>query len=265
MMQSHDHSAGTLLLASMQLPSARQLAAVIQRRHWNVVALDEHSNPDIKGPRTFYGGTDRAAEYAARFELCLIEPPLDLLARVPHELLSREVRFGTLAAMGHISGPVFAKPADPILKNFDAGVYRGVSEIRGRRPLDGQTQLLVSEPVEWTSEFRCFICEGSVAAWSPYLSYGRPTWKPGCAGALPPNLAAFCERLQDGIGHMLPPAYVVDIGVMEDGRWAVVEFNPAWCSGILGADVAHVLRVVERSAVYNTTATLDDRRWARLA
>ncbi len=29
--------------------------------------------------------------------------------------------------------------------------------------------------------------------------------------------------------------------------WAVVEFNPAWCSGLLGADPAAVLGVLERA------------------
>jgi hypothetical protein len=52
--------------------------------------------------------------------------------------------------------------------------------------------------------------------------------------------------------------------VLEDGRWAVVEFNPAWCSSILGADVEGVLGVVERAAMWSATAHPDDRRWARL-
>ena len=218
---------------------------------------------NLSGPRTFYGGTDRAAEYSRRLDLCLIEPDLDLITRVPPEMLCRGVRFGTLAELKHVSGPVFVKPADPILKSFDAGVYRSVSDIAPRRPIDSRTPLLVSEAVEWTSEFRCFLRQGRVEAWSPYLSFGRPVWKPGSAGALPPSLAGFCQRLVEGMGPK-PPAFVVDVGVLEDGRWAVVEFNPAWCSGILGADVEGVLRVVERSALWVKTTLPVDRRWIRL-
>jgi hypothetical protein len=29
--------------------------------------------------------------------------------------------------------------------------------------------------------------------------------------------------------------------------WAIVEFNPAWCSGLLGTDPAAVLGVLERA------------------
>jgi len=259
------HTPSTLLLASMSLPSARQLAAVAEKRHWQVHALDESPDVAVEGQRTFYGGTDRAVEYASRYALCLIEPPLDLLARVPPDLLARSVRYGSLGSLSSLSGPVFIKPADPILKCFDAGVYRGVSEVRGRRAIPRDTPVLAAEAVEWTSEFRCFVCEGRIEAWSPYLSFGRPVWKAGGAGSIPPSLFAFCERLNDRMRSIVPPAYVVDVGVLEDGRWAVVEFNPAWCSSILGANVEGVLRVVQRSASFAGSAPPDDLRWTRHA
>jgi len=254
----------TLLLASFSLPSAQQLASAAARKGWKSYALDETPNVPITGPRTFYGGSDRAAEHAARFELSLIEPPLDLLARVPANLLARTVRFGTLAKMRHLPGPIFIKPADPILRNFDAGVHRSVADVRGRTAIDEQTLVLVSEPVEWTAEYRCFIRERKVAAWSPYLSFGRPVWKPGSAGELPANLAAFCQRLVTHMEQILPPAFVVDVGVLDDGRWAVVEFNPAWCSSILGANVENVLTVIERAATWSRDLRKQDLPWVRL-
>jgi hypothetical protein len=55
-----------------------------------------------------------------------------------------------------------------------------------------------------------------------------------------------CERLV-ACSVPLPPAFVVDVGLIEDRGWAVVEFNPAWCSGLLGADPAAVLSVLERA------------------
>jgi hypothetical protein len=258
----------TLLLASLSLPPARQLAAVARDRQWTVHALDDAASKlQVTGPRSFYGGTDRAVEYAARFDLCLIEPPLDLLARVPPEMLLRTARFGSLSefAATAAGGPLFVKPADPIDKCFDAGVYRTIADVRGRRSIDPDTPILVSDPVEWTSEFRCFICDGLLAAWSPYLSFGRPVWKPSSAGpAVPPSLTAFCDRLLDRMRDHLPTAFVVDVGVMEDGRWAVVEFNPAWCSGILGADARAVLKVIERAAMWRRMAPKKEQRWARL-
>jgi hypothetical protein len=253
-----------LLLASRTLPSARQLAATATDRNWTVHVLDDSVPPPFRGPRTFYGGTDHARKFAQRYELCLIEPPLDLLARLPPEFLGRKVRFGTLDALASLAGPVFVKPADPIHKIFDAGIYAQLSDIQLRANVPPQTCLLAAQPVEWSSEFRCFVCERRIAAWSPYLSFGTPVWKPGCAGPVPPSLSAVCQRLLDRMGDELPPAFVVDIGVLEDGHWVVVEFNPAWCSGILGADVRGVLSVIARAALWRPEAAAGDLRWSRL-
>src|SRR5689334_13047401 len=110
----------TLLLASFRIPSARQLAAAHGGR---AHALDEDPRPAVAGPRTFYGGTDKAAEYADRFELCLIEPSLDLITRVPGDLLGRNVGYCRLADLARLTVPHFVKPADPLDKSFDAGVY----------------------------------------------------------------------------------------------------------------------------------------------
>ena len=250
----------TLLLASLTLPSARQLADAARRDRSRVVVLDESQPKVVHGPRTFYGGTDRAAQYVSEYNLLLIEPPLDLLARLPADLVARTVRFGSLRQLGQLGGPIFVKPADPLLKVFDAGVHRSVDQVRGRRPIDPATLVLASEPVEWTTEYRCFIREGVVEAWSPYLSFGRPSWKPDCAGVIPPSLTAFCDRFVSRVRD-LPPAFVMDVGVLEDGRWAVVEFNPAWCSSILGASVDGVYRVLRRAATGAEHALDDDRRW----
>jgi hypothetical protein len=58
---------------------------------------------------------------------------------------------------------------------------------------------------------------------------------------------AACERLLASRAVGLPPAFVVDVGRIEGRGWAVVEFNPAWCSGLLGAEPAAVLGVLERA------------------
>jgi hypothetical protein len=253
------NAAGTLLLASMQLPSARRLAEVAKRQGWRACVLDESPTIAFEGDRTFYGGTDKASLFAVTHELCLIEPPLDLLTKVPAALLARQVRFGTLGELAHVRCPVFVKPADPVLKVFEPGVYGSVADVQGRSPLAAATPILISEPVDWTSEFRCFVREGRLETWSPYVSFGRPMWKAGIPGDPPANLAAFVDRLMTQMRGALPPAFVVDIGVLEDGRWAVVEFNPAWCSGILGANVEAIFKVIQRAAVWKRKNNVDHR------
>jgi ATP-grasp domain, R2K clade family 3 len=78
---------------------------------------------------------------------------------------------------------------------------------------------------------------------------GKPIWRPWGQGgekAVPSmDALAVCRRLL--AAPALPPAFVVDVGLIEGRGWAVVELNPAWCSGLLGAGPAAVLGVLERA------------------
>ena len=167
--------------------------------------------------------------------------------------------------LSRLKRPTFVKPADPLDRCFDAGVYADPRDIRTPRGIDPGTPVLVAEPVEWLAEFRCFVREGRVVATSPYLSFGRPVWRAWGQGgekAVPSKDAlAVCDRLLAGRSPALPPACVVDVGLVEGRGWAVVEFNPAWCSGLLGADPTAVLGVLERASRSVDGLTPEDRRW----
>lgn len=82
---------------------------------------------------------------------------------------------------------------------------------------------------------------------------GRPAWQPfgkgGERAILPKHLFDFVERLGRACSEFLPTAYVVDIGLIEGRGWAVVEFNPVWCSGLLGVDPDRILDVLMAAAV----------------
>jgi hypothetical protein len=53
----------------------------------------------------------------------------------------------------------------------------------------------------------------------------------------------------------------MDVGVIDDRGWAVVEFNPAWCSGVLGADPRRVLAVLERACHDTRRLSVADQHW----
>jgi hypothetical protein len=247
---AEQHHLTTLLLSTRSLPSAQALSQLARRAGWSVHAWDEKP-PDLSGRIVYYGGNDVAMEVAERYRLALIEPPLDLLCRLPSSMLQRRVEFARFSDLSRLRRRAFVKPADPLDKCFDPGTYDDATSIRVAKAIDPETPVLVADPVEWLAEFRCFVCEGRVVASSPYLSFGRPVWRAWGQGgekAVPSQDAlAVCERLLAVKGLALPPVFVVDVGLIEDRGWAVVEFNPAWCSGVLGADPKAVLRAVERS------------------
>jgi hypothetical protein len=154
-----------------------------------------------------------------------------------------------------------ASPAPPTIEFWRSAA----NHIRTPIVVDAQDPVLLSEPVEWSAEYRCFIREGQIVAWSPYISFGRPVWKPfgkdTLAAETPTNLSKFCKRLFSQSGVLFPPAFVMDIGLIDDRGWAIVEFNRVWCSGVLGANPSNVLAVLERACQDERSVSVTDRRW----
>ncbi len=255
----------TLVLSTWSLPASKALANAAGQEGWRTFAYDERPDIEPFGKVVFYGGTNQALTIAMRFHLALLEPPFDLLARLPLEFRCRVVEYSHFGNLGSLKGRTFIKPADALNKSFDAGIYTSTRDIRFPKAVVTDSPVLLAEPVEWSAEYRCFIRNGVVAAWSPYLSFGRPAWKPFDKGTLaqevPRNLSSFCDRLFSRSGLSFPPAFVIDIGLIDERGWAVVEFNPAWCSGVLGADPREVLGVLERACQDKRRLSEADRHW----
>jgi hypothetical protein len=254
-----------LLLSTWSLPAAPALAGAARKASWQVRVYDEGPPLAVNDQVVFYGGTDVARAVAAKWHLALLEPPLDLLTCLPWTFRQRALAYRRFKELDGLQFPTFVKPADPLNKVFDAGIYTDVRDLQRGRCVPHDTPVLVAEPVEWLAEYRCFILDGKVVASSPYLSFGRPIWRPydqaGSRAAASNHVLAFCERLCASSALTLPPAFVVDVGLIEDRAWAVVEFNPAWCSGLLGADPARVLTVLRRACQDAETLRREDRRW----
>lgn len=257
----------TLILSSKKIHACQALAEVARQDRWDVAFFDVDAPRQPRGRVVFYGGTDKAMEIAIRHGLSLLEPPFELLPALPFEFRLRAVELARFGDLNRLKAPAFLKPADALNKAFDAGIYSSARDIREHSRIADFTPILVAEPVEWTAEFRCFVLEGRIAAWSPYLSFGRPNWKQFALNdrelPLPAHLEMFCDRLFSKSRGALPPAVVMDVGLIEDRGWAVVEFNPVWCSGLLGANPRKVLAVLVRACQDSSTISDSDRAWVR--
>ena len=241
----------TLILATWKMPGAKALASAARRLGWSVVGLNRNPSPKVEGTAILYGGSELCDQMAARMGVKLIEPAFDLLARTPRSLLLRSVDSTQYCDLRPFPTPTFVKPADVRRKAFDAGIYSDVRNARLEAPLDPEMPVLVSEAVEWLEEYRCFLLDGKIVTWSPYLWFGRPSWKPYSGGqaSLPPApVQDVCRRLLATPRLPFPDAFVVDVGLIENRGWAVVEYNPAWCSSLLGADPRRVLPVIARAS-----------------
>jgi hypothetical protein len=241
----------TLILPPRYTPDSIAVGKAAFRAGWEVERLTSWRAPaDLVGHDVvLYGEPLFAAVVAPELGLLLLEPPPDWLAVLPRDLTRRQVRFTTLAEARGLPGPVFVKPAED--KCFPARVYRSGRELPGDDVLPGSTTALVAEPVDWEVEFRCFALDGEVLTLSPYWRDGQLAQAEDGSWPATEDEAGDARRFATAVLRdsrvSLPPAIVLDVGVVRGEGWAVIEANAAWGSGVYGCDPDEVLRVVRRA------------------
>lgn len=164
---------------------------------------------------------------------------LDWLAKIDQEYLGRKVEFMTLAQAMQLLETKFIKPADD--KVFMAKVYEP-GELNPHEVVPRDTPVLVSDPVKFVSEYRCFVKDKKVITCSCYIMNGEinepRNWFKG-SDAVAEHLTKLLTR--DIITS--EPA-VIDLGYLDTGELVIIESNQAWASGIYGCDLAGVLEVL---------------------
>lgn len=243
----------TLVVSSWELHAATPLAQEAKKRGWKTIGFVAPLGKEISGELAVYTGTDLCDEIEDRFKLKLIEPAWDQLARLPYEFCQRRVEYATIHDLRiRPSSRAFIKPADPRRRVFDAGIYNNINSIPVRRPLPNDLPVLLAEPVEYQMEYRYFFHETHLATGSPYMFSGRPVWQPHGKGGelakLNQSATNFAQKVASRFRETLPSTFVLDVGLIEDRGWSVVEFNPVWCSSLLGSDPSKILDLL-KSAV----------------
>lgn len=209
-----------------------------------------------------YGEPVFADVMAQQLDMLLLEPPFEWLTTLPAIFVQREIVYTTYTHARDISGPHFIKPADG--KTFEAKVYASGAELPAYEEWQN-LPVLVSEPVVWTAEFRCFICEGRLLTGSPYwrneqmAQIADGSWP--YVGTELAELEAFMHRFLPVVTDSLPPSVVVDVGIIAGKGWGVLEANPSWGSGLYGCDPDRVLEVIARGCVKRSDAQPEDNQW----
>ena len=241
----------TLVLSSRHRPDNQRLWRLAVSRGWTVLRATGPRVPPAPdadrdgGEVVIYVEALFGPAVAAAVGRELLDVPDDWLPSAPRALRSREVRLTTLGGAADGPFPAFVKP--PGDKSFAAAVRSAREDLPGE--LDPATPALVSEPVVWEDEFRCFCLDGRVRAVSPYLRGGRLAEDTEFAaddGELA-EAEGFAERVLRETPS--PRAVVVDVGRIVDRGWAVVEANAAWGSGLYGCDAAAAFEVIRAATV----------------
>ncbi|MBW3597558.1 MAG: ATP-grasp domain-containing protein [Planctomycetes bacterium] len=257
----------TLLLSRTCQPEAGKLAQMAKAAGWQHQWLRRQTTPHrLHGDDfAYYGETDLALRVMRRHRLVLIEPRFDLLARLPRQYTKRRIVYMTLGDALELSERAFVKPADCTNKAFDAAVWESGKYILCTDDLSRQTAVLVSEPVSWDVEYRVIVLERQAITFSPYIRGGWLARNGQDQWPYPEDEAAemldFCRQLLADSTTTLPPVFTLDVGIIEGRGWAVVEFNPLWCSGLLGCDLSNVLPALHRACCRPDQLSDADAEW----
>ncbi len=79
-----------------------------------------------------------------------------------------------------------------------------------------------------------------------------------------PNIDAARDFVKEVLRHPeveLPPAVVIDVGMIEQRGWAIVEANPCWGSGIYACDEDAVLDTLERACLRPSELSKAEEKW----
>lgn len=237
----------TLILSPRQTEDSRQLWRAAIQLGWGIerlakweVSKELRSVPEP----VLYIEPLMIPMVSEAFGLRVDEPDETWLVDLPMEYRQRSITLSTLGRARAILSPAFVKP--PNDKSFPARVYAG-HELSQDFPDD--TRVLIAEPVRWLKEFRCFILDRQVLAFSVYLRDGVLQRECGFVSSDDEDseMLRFAASVLRDQRVQLPRAVVMDVGVIENRGWAVVELNSAWGAGIYGCNPADVLEVLRHS------------------
>jgi len=195
---------------------------------------------DIRAVAWWCPGMFVARLNATRIRPWFTSPDPATVAQLPGELLGRHLQVVPLQlvvpAARAVGQRVFLKVADTKIAGLPATVmpidavpaFQDACYARGMGP---SSLVFVASEVTFRQEHRIWVHQDEPVGSSVYLRDGI-TWEAMNPGALPSSSDAltFAREVTAELAGHVPDGYVLDVGQLTDGRWAVVETNPAWSS-----------------------------------
>lgn len=210
-------------------------------------AVSRHTGMDVveqTGP--IWWATEHATKsMAAGYRTTLTAPNGCFLAQLPKWAVNRNIRWSTPQREAQNSDVRFVKSANSkIVGPGDVGraMVANVDDwVRACTALGvpGSTPIIISDPVIFSEEWRCWYDGMRVTEMSLYQKDGF-IWDEWPVIDPPKEYRAFGED----IGKLVQEACTIDIGLI-DGKLSVVEFNPVWSSGMYTSDFREIYQAIK--------------------
>lgn len=134
-----------------------------------------------------------------------------------YEFMRRELREGRFSDAVWLE---FVKPRHRVKEFTGALVY----DLEPGEQIAAETEVWISEPVVFRSEWRFYILAGRIV--------GAGRYDDGEEDAIEPHLAIVELAVEEmKAAGEAPEGYALDFGVLDDGRTALVEANDGWALG----------------------------------
>lgn len=194
-----------------------------------------------------YGEDIYAEIVAEQCNLTLLKPSDNWLAGISEKFTKRKISYGQLKDFVHEEN-IFIKCSD--FKSFKAGVFDKVTDIKGFDSLNLSSTVFTSEVVEWELEVRCFVLNNEIKTHSTY--WRNNSFNTNLLSETESNeMFEFFKNFIEQYSSTLPNAIVLDFGIIKGKSWALIEANPAWCSGLYACDAEKALKVIVESCIKN--------------
>jgi hypothetical protein len=240
------------------ISATHTLLDAAKKRGWEAIRAEGYK-PDIQQNEVvLYGETLFTTMAARHLKYAILEPTFDWLAHISRHYLLRDVAIMTLQEARKITVPKFVKAADGN-KAIHAEVYTTGQDLPSRY-ISQNLPVLVSDPVSWQTEFRFFILNRAIATFSIYARDGN--LEQYASPEEQSEAQAFCQKILSDDAIAAPPAWVLDVGYIENSSWAIVEPNPVSSSGIYQCDPDKVLDALQRACIPINTLSDSDKQWA---
>lgn len=177
-----------------------------------------------KKAAVLYGNHIFCLVLAQRLGLNLLSPADDILTTLGQEWLHRAVEKGTIQDAACYQYPCFIKPMAP--KLFTAGIFKSHKELLAQcQDLAADTAIIRSDIVTILSEARLFVLHNTVVTSAIYEGNASLT-----------DANEFAKDFLNKHDQCLPHSFVLDVGLLDNNRWAIIEFNASWGAGLNGCD-----------------------------
>ena len=188
--------------------------------------------------RTMLVAGDVSSVHGALAQLGVERPRVNDYPACLRHLMHRRIGTSTVGRLKENlfegAAPVFAKPAGG-LKRFTGRVFAHPDDLYSLAGASNTTVVHCVEPVRWASESRVYVVRGRVVGIGHYS--GDP--------AISPDEAVVAEAVRSlGSSGEATAGYGLDLGVLDDGRTALVEWNDGYSLGSYDLDAASYTQLI---------------------